>query len=158
LIAKLMQEEEDLLRAQELQNDYYSGNRPPTAVGRGNNNTRTNAAMEDDFGGMGYRAPDETRYDRLIADPRDELFTEEWDFNEHIGGVPARSNGNANRGRSGVVAGSRGRANDDDEYQKAIIESMKNSRPGDITTEDEILAKVIENSYKDAGTKPKPRR
>jgi hypothetical protein len=31
LIAKLMQEEEDLLRAQELQNDYYAGNRPPTA-------------------------------------------------------------------------------------------------------------------------------
>jgi hypothetical protein len=31
LIAKLMEEEEDALRAQELQNDYYMGNRPPTA-------------------------------------------------------------------------------------------------------------------------------
>jgi hypothetical protein len=33
LIARLMQEEEDELRAKELQNDYYTGNRPPTAKG-----------------------------------------------------------------------------------------------------------------------------
>ena len=105
-----MQEEEDLLRAQELQNDYYTGNRPPTAVARGTNNTRSNAVIEDDFGGMGYRAPDETRFDRLIPDPREELFGDEWDMNEHIG-VPALSGGgNANRGRGGARAG-----NDDDE-------------------------------------------
>jgi hypothetical protein len=30
-IARLMQEEEDHMRAEMLQNDYYSGNRPPTA-------------------------------------------------------------------------------------------------------------------------------
>jgi hypothetical protein len=36
----------------------------------------------------------------------------------------------------------------DDEYQRAIIESMKNARTGDITTEDEVLARVMEESIR----------
>jgi hypothetical protein len=31
MIARLMQEEDDRIRAEQLQNDYYMGNRPPTA-------------------------------------------------------------------------------------------------------------------------------
>lgn len=33
MIAKLLQEQEDEERAKQLQNDYYMGNRPPTAKG-----------------------------------------------------------------------------------------------------------------------------
>jgi hypothetical protein len=82
MIARLMQEEEDLLRAQELQNDYYSGNRPPTAAA-----TRGGNARAYDYGGAaGYRAPDSDRMERLIPDSRQELFGDEWEMSEHIGG------------------------------------------------------------------------
>lgn len=82
MIARLMQEEEDLLRAQELQNDYYSGNRPPTAAAtRGGGNARG----YDDGGAAGYRAPDADRMERLIPDSRQELFGDDWEMNEHVG-------------------------------------------------------------------------
>ena len=68
---------------------------------------------------MGYRAPDEARFDRLIPDPRQELFDDEWDMNEHAGlpGHNSRSGraagSNANR-RSGPATANRGGHNDDE--------------------------------------------
>ena len=131
LIARLMQEEEDLLRAQELQNDYYAGNRPPTATNR--------VPREDPMEAAGYRAPDEARFDRLISDSRNDLFADDWEMNEHIGGgmQPPRRGGPSH-------ANAR---EDDDEYQRAIIESMKNAQ---VVTEDELLARAMEESIRAA--------
>jgi hypothetical protein len=51
-------------------------------------------------------------YERLISDSRHDLIGEEWEVNDY----PV--------------------TRDDDEYSKAILESMKNARTGDITSED----------------------
>ena len=79
MIARLMQEEEDALKAAELQNDYYSGNRPPTAV------------QSSGVPSIGSRHPpmqhQEPAYERLIPDSRQELY-DDWQMDEH---VPARS-------------------------------------------------------------------
>lgn len=139
LIAKLMQEEEDLLRAQELQNDYYAGNRPPTAQSRSKNHN-TNAGWQDD---AGVRAADEQRFDKLISDSRHDLFDDnEWELNEHFGGAGGRPHmGGATGSRRDDPLNS---TLNDEDYKRAILESMKNARPGDITTEDEQIAKAIE--------------
>jgi hypothetical protein len=66
-------------------------------------------------------------FDRLIPDPRGELF-DNWgdDINEHPDHVPS--------------------ALPDDELEKAIIESMKNASRRQIESEEEMLAHVLEMS------------
>ena len=71
-----MQEEEDAMHAQQLQNDYYTGNRPPTAKPQ----RATQSHQVEDL-------PDTNPvYERLIPDPRDELMgAGDWDLmDEHI--------------------------------------------------------------------------
>ena len=126
MIARLMQEEEDLLRSQELQNDYYSENRPPTATATRGGNVR----VYDDAGASGYRAPDADRMERLIPDSRQELFGDEWEMREHIGGGVQNHHN----------------AQTEDEMSLAILESMKNARTGDMTTEDELIARALRES------------
>jgi hypothetical protein len=59
-------------------------------------------------------------------------------MNEHFGGGSNHPASNARRGGGA----------DDDEYQRAIIESMKNARTGDITTEEELMARALEESLR----------
>ena len=40
------------------------------------------------------------------------------------------------------------RGNDDDEMSRAILESIKNARTGDIATEDELIARALEESLR----------
>lgn len=147
LIARLMQEEEDALKAQELQNDYYSGNRPPTAKGPPARKQREEPSYVNE----------EPVYDRLISDPRAEVFgvpgiDEDWIMDENFPGFPASSH---SRG-SGVPAQShlpRGYmpagdndmmmgntvGGDDDDFQRAIIESMKGHNSEEVNVDDEIM-------------------
>ena len=68
MIARIMQEEEDRMRAEQLQNDYYTGNRPPTATAP--RQRQPEATVEEPV------------YDRLIPDPR-EYLEEQWAMDEH---------------------------------------------------------------------------
>lgn len=79
---------------------------------------------------MNYRAPDESRFDRLISDSRHELFGDDWDMNEHFGGEinpPARGVGAA-RGGNNLM----NQTLNDEDYKRALLESMKDAKPGDI--------------------------
>lgn len=90
LIARLMQEEEDRLRAEQLQNDYYTGNRPPTAVSR-DQPIGTGRSMQPSIPSNDYIPDQPARYERLIPDPRSEVFEEDWammDENNPGAGVP----------------------------------------------------------------------
>lgn len=148
-----MQEEEDALKAQELQNDYYSGNRPPTAKGRPPaRHQREEPAYVNE----------EPVYDRLISDPRAELYghggpgiDEDWIMDEHYPGFPASthnhgsgapaqshlSRGYIPTGDNDMMMGGSATAGgvEDDEYQRALIASMQGVDSEDVNVEDEIL-------------------
>lgn len=79
-------------------------------------------------------------YERLIPDPREELMGNEWDLmDEH----PSNVGGFGGAGGAGAV---------DDDIERAILESMKhhndNYVAGGSNMEDEILARVLEESRK----------
>ena len=67
-------------------------------------------------------------------------------MNEHFGGEinpPARGVGAA-RGGNNLM----NQTLNDEDYKRALLESMKDAKPGDIQTEDELVAKAIEESFK----------
>ena len=66
---------------------------------------------------------------------------DEWEMAEHFGGGSHKPHGGRDQLRETLNS---------DEYQRAIIESMKNARTGDITTEDELLARAMEESIRQA--------
>jgi hypothetical protein len=79
-------------------------------------------------------------YERLIPDPREELMGNEWDVIDEHPGV----------GGGAFPSG----AAPDDDIERAILESMKHHNDyyggSSSNVEDEILARVLEESKKQA--------
>lgn len=72
--------------------------------------------------------------EQLIGDPRQDFF-DEWGMDEHVVGQNLGVAGHNPYGNAGVSGNNYGMnqnmGNDDDEIQRAILESMKNHGGGD---------------------------
>ncbi|CDW86603.1 UNKNOWN [Stylonychia lemnae] len=131
LIARLMDEEDDIQIASELQQNFYAGGNPESRDGRSNKNAVPQRSSQRQQQPPRNRVEEVPQHEMLIPDAR-QNFGDEWGMDEHAL-------------YDGVGAGHNDHLGDED-YQKVIEESLR--AQGARNLEEEMFLKAIKESQK----------